>query len=44
MTNNSYHKQKECLQKEACKIYQNLTKLKKDKRRKKGPRKISKFN
>ena len=43
MVNKYYHKHKERLQKEARERYQNLSEEEKDKRQKKGLRKISTF-
>ena len=40
---NKYQKHNERLPKEACERYQNLSQEEKDKRQKKGSRKISKF-
>ena len=42
--NKYYQKLKERLRKEAREIYQNLSEEEKDKKAKKGPKKISKFN
>ena len=42
MTNNYYQKHKEKIQKEACKIYQNLSEVEKHKKQKKVKKKYKK--